>query len=80
MLLNVAAGIIVGGLRVLPPRSHVTVTAAVIKVFLPALICRGIGLKTDLYDGDIWRFIGAFLLLRVITLAVAIASAAALPR
>ena len=74
MLLNVAAGVIVGGVRLLPPGAHTTINAAVFKVFLPALICRGIGLKTDLYDSDIWRFIGAFLLLRLLALAVSLTS------
>lgn len=74
MLLNVAAGVIVGGVRLLPAGAYTTINAVVFKVFLPALICRGIGLKTDLYDSDIWRFIGAFLLLRLLALAVSLTS------
>lgn len=77
MLLTVAAGVIVGRLRVLPRGAHAVINAAVFKVFLPALICRGIGIKTDLYDDGIWRFIGAFLLLRLAALAVACASSGA---
>eukprot|EP00892_Ulva_mutabilis_P001562 jgi/Ulvmu1/11406/UM075_0068.1 len=80
VLLNVAAGVLVGGFRLLPRDAYATVNAAVFKVFLPALICRGIGLKTDLYDDGIWRFIGAFLLLRVVALAIAVACAMLTPR
>jgi predicted permease len=71
VLLNVAAGVVVGVLKVLPKSSYTILNGFVFKVALPALVCRGIGIKTDLYEGNIWRFIGAFLILRAISLVVA---------
>ncbi|EFN53206.1 hypothetical protein CHLNCDRAFT_137056 [Chlorella variabilis] len=39
------------------------------KFTLPASVILGLGLKTDLYKADIWRFVGAFLMMRGIMLA-----------
>lgn len=40
------------------------------KATLPASVIMGLGIKTDLYDEEIWRFVGAFLMMRAITLVV----------
>jgi predicted permease len=75
VLLTVGAGAIVAIFKVLPKQAFKMLNGFVFKVALPALVCRGIGLKTDLYEDGIWRFIGAFLLLRCVALIVAVASA-----
>jgi hypothetical protein len=70
VLLNVAAGVVIGLMRVLPKNTFSILNGFVFKVALPALVLRGLGIKTDLYEDGIWRFIGAFLILRVIALAI----------
>ena len=47
-----------------------TLNRLLFKFLLPASVVYGLGLKTDLLDGDLWRFVGAFLLLRAITLVL----------
>ncbi|KAL4458898.1 hypothetical protein ABPG75_013763 [Micractinium tetrahymenae] len=39
------------------------------KLTLPASVILGLGIKTNLYNADIWRFVGAFLMMRAIMLA-----------
>lgn len=38
------------------------------KLTLPASVILGLGIKTNLYNADIWRFVGAFLMMRAIML------------
>jgi predicted permease len=40
----------------------------VFKILLPTSVVLGLGLKSDLKDGATWRFIGAFLMMRAISL------------
>jgi hypothetical protein len=75
VLLNVAAGVVIGAFRILPKGAFKLLNGFVFKVALPALVCRGIGIKTDLYEDKIWRFIGAFLILRFIALLISVATA-----
>jgi hypothetical protein len=72
ILLNIAAGVVSASF--LPASTYKILNAVVFKVTLPCLVVRGIGIKTDLYRSEIWRFIGAFLLLRAISLAIAAAA------
>lgn len=40
----------------------------VFMILLPASVLLGLGLKSDLRDGALWKFIGAFLMMRAINL------------
>lgn len=73
ILLNVAAGALVAFARWMPFISYKHINSFVFKVALPCHIARGIGIKTDLYRSSIWRFVSAFLLLRLIALVIVIA-------
>lgn len=55
------------------PRDLKTLNLFVFAVLLPASVLLGLGLRSDLRDGDTWRFIGAFIMLRAICLAGAAA-------
>jgi predicted permease len=50
-----------------------TLNLLVFLVLLPASVLLGLGLRSDLRDGDTWRFIGAFIMLRAICLLAAAA-------
>lgn len=43
-----------------------------LQLLLPAQVLYGIGWKTDLYSGQVWRFVAAYLVLRAFYLVGAI--------
>jgi predicted permease len=77
IVLNVLLGMILSCLQVVDARSFVPqATKFVFYLALPMLVFQGLGIEIDFYnDQYIWRFIGAFLLLRLIALAVALVMA-----
>ena len=47
-----------------------TLVKVVFNMLLPSSVLLALGIRSDLRDGDLWRFIGGFLLLRAICLLV----------
>lgn len=45
-----------------------TINKVVFRLLLPSSVLLGLGIKSDLRDGELWKFVGAFLLLRAICL------------
>ncbi|PRW59648.1 PIN isoform B [Chlorella sorokiniana] len=47
---------------------------------LPMSVILGLGIKTDIYDPDVWRFVGAFLMMRAIMLLACVVVVGGLQR
>lgn len=74
ILMTIALGAASSGLGIFDANTFVPVaTRFVFYVALPLLVVRGLGIGIDFYDDNFsWTFIGVFLILRAITLCVAI--------
>lgn len=74
ILLTIAIGMVMGHFKIFQAKSFVPkATRFVFYVALPLLVFKGIGVGTDFYDDSfLWRFIFAFLILRVIALVVSL--------
>lgn len=73
VLLVILAGYVSVALTVLTLKDVAPLNGFVFKFALPALVLNGIGLKTNLYSSEIWRFVAVFLILRALTLAGSVA-------
>lgn len=61
ILLAIGLGIISVALGIFQRVDMRVLNAFVFKILLPIAVINGLGLKSDLRDPDIWKFIGAFL-------------------
>lgn len=70
VLLVVTAGFMSSWARILHTKEHAqSLNTFVFKFGLPSLVIRGLGIGTNLYVAENWRFICTFLILRVLALA-----------
>ena len=64
--------------HIITPNARVALQTFVFHVAMPLLVGRGVALRVDFYDKDMWAFVGTFLVLRAVTLAAAAAVTATL--
>lgn len=78
ILLTVGLGAVLGRCKVVTMDHVPILTTFVFRVALPCLVVKGVGVGVDFYsDAFIWEYIGAFLLLRAVSLIVAVSLVAA---
>ena len=71
ILIAIAVGFITVLLRAFDQKTDVhSINKVVFYVLLPSAVLLALGLNTNLRDGNVWRFVGGFLLLRAICLVV----------
>jgi predicted permease len=71
ILIALAVGYLTVLLRALDQKTDIhAINKVIFYILIPSAVLLALGLNTNLHDGDVWRFVGGFLLLRAICLVL----------